>query len=321
MKKFLSYTIKILALSYGIAFILQIIADNGLKANENSIYNDWDGILQGEINSELVILGSSRGAVNYDPEIIEKHTGFSSFNLSYNEGSYNLQKLKFDIYLSKNQNPKIVIQNVDLSHFTSTNAIPAKYQFLSFLNDQALVYSLREIDKDFGNFNFIPLAKYSVYRSLFIEGILSYFGKNSGISFTKKGFTPHNKDFERDNQNLKRLKQADKNDLSRYTVGLNFTNNLLQNNVPKSSKLFLVWAPEFKERLYLNAPARKFVKNELEQLALELPNVYFIDLSHDPISKDKEYFYDTFHLNQKGAKLFSKKVALEINNILRKNDI
>jgi hypothetical protein len=69
---------------------LKYLADSGLKKMNNNIFGDWNNILEGQLNSDLIVLGSTRGYVSYDPRILQKTTGLTSHNLSINAGSYNL---------------------------------------------------------------------------------------------------------------------------------------------------------------------------------------------------------------------------------------
>lgn len=62
MRNFILYLIKIVIISFLSAHIIQYIADSGLKKIKNSIYEDWNKVLHGSVNSELLILGSSRGS-------------------------------------------------------------------------------------------------------------------------------------------------------------------------------------------------------------------------------------------------------------------
>lgn len=319
MGKYLLYLFKLIIYSFLVAIFIQYLADSGLKKMDNSIYADWNKIIEGDLNSDLVILGSSRGYVSYDPRIIQKTTGLSSFNLSINAGAYNLQGLKFESYLDKNRYPKVIIQNIDLTHFSKSNHIPEKYQFLPYLDNKKLARELSDINSDYRWNNYIPLFKYNPYKSFLLKGLLSFFGKKYSISPTIKGFSPKNLMFKKDSYNLKRLRelQSDSSNIQLFRKKLLITKEFLNRYKTDSVKIFFVWAPEYKERFDIIASIVNPVKVDLAGMVSEIPGVYFLDFSEDPINLKKEYFYDTFHLNQKGAALFSTKISIEIDRILK----
>ncbi len=318
MGKFLLYVFKIIIFSLLIAFFIQYLADSGLKKMDNSIYADWNKILGGQLNSDLIILGSSRGYVSYDPRIIEKTTGLSSYNLSINAGSYNLQSLKFESYLNKNKHPLVIIQNIDLTHFSKSKSIPEEFQFLPYLDNHKLSCGLSDINSHYYWNQYIPLYKYNSYKSFLLKGLLSFFGKKYSISPTIQGFAPKNPTFKKDEHNLRRLREmsSDTLNIQSYKEKLSVTREFLHRYKTDSVKIFLVWAPEYKERLDIIAPIATPVKEDIIQMVTAMQGVYFLDFSEDPINQKKENFYDTFHLNEEGATLFSRKLSLEIDRIL-----
>ncbi|MCC8358508.1 hypothetical protein [Salinimicrobium sediminilitoris] len=294
------------------------MADSGLKKIDRSIFQDWDHIIRGEINADLLVLGSSRGAVGYDPSVLEEQLGLSSFNLSFNAGSYNLQEVKLEAYVENNEPPKMIIHNLDLAHFVSSKEVPERYQFLPFLENKYLREELNSIDPHFGRHAWVTLLKYNHYKPLLVKGIFSFFGKSYSIYPTEKGFTPYDKNFERDVNNLKRLELENLKPLniSRYRDGLNHTRFFLQKKIPLQKKVFLVWAPELKERAIISSPLRKLIIAEIHNITSDLPNVHFLDFSQDEMSGNPEFFYDTFHLNKAGATYFTYKLSSEISRIL-----
>lgn len=319
MSKFLLYVFKIIILSFLAAFFIQYLSDLGLKKMDKSIYSDWNKILEGELNSDLVILGSSRGYVSYDPRIIQKTTGLSSYNLSINAGSYNLQGLKLESYLVKNRYPKVIIQNIDLTHLSNSNSIPEEFQFLPFLINKKLASDLSVINSDYRWNHYIPLFKYNPYKSLLVKGLLSFFGKKYTILPTINGFAPKNPLFKRDEHNLRRLREmsSDTLNIQSYKQKLAIARKFLRRYKTDSVKIFLVWAPENNERLDIITSILSPVKKEIVQMVSDIPGVYFLDFSEDPMNLKREYFYDTFHLNEKGATLFSTKLSIEIDSILK----
>ncbi|MFV9484375.1 hypothetical protein ACNI3T_11065, partial [Christiangramia sp. ASW11-125] len=87
----------------------------------------------------------------------------------------------------------------------------------------------------------------------------------------------------------------------------------------RSIYYFFTWAPEYEERLIINQTSVSKIKMKIEEIIRDYPNAYFLDYSSHPLSKNANLFYDTFHLNAKGAKIFSKIIGEDINQILERN--
>lgn len=287
---------------------------------KNSIFEDWDRLVGGDINSEIIISGSSRGMVSYDPSIFMDHTGRTTFNLSFDGAPHNLQYVKLDLYLQNNHPPEIFIQNIDIAHLSELHTVPFSYQMIPVLNEKNLLKEFRSLDSHFYQFDDIPLLKYNNYVPLLYKGIYSHLDKDYSIATTEKGFVAVNKSYQVDSGNLSRIKKEDSTNQSieNYRNGINSTFTFLENNIPPETKIFLVWAPEYKIRLELSENLRQSLKKEINTFTKGRKNVYFLDFSADPISQDVSNFYDSFHLNAKGAKLFSEKAAKEVAAILKK---
>jgi lysophospholipase L1-like esterase len=161
--------------------------------------------------------------------------------------------------------------------------------------------------------------KYNSYNSFLVKGILSFLGMNDTITPTFKGFAPKNSSFKKDEHNLKRLRelQSDSSSIHLFRKKLVTTKEFLHKYKTDSVKFFLVWAPEYKGRFKIISSIVTPVKEDIVQIVSEMPNVYFLDFSENPISLKKEYFYDTFHLNERGATLFSTRLSIEIDSILK----
>ena len=316
MKRFLIYLGKIFFITFLIAFIIQELADFGLRKSDIRIYRHWDAILAGEVNSELLILGSSRAVVSYDPDIFSKNLNLTAFNLGFDAAPYNLQSIKLDTYLVNNKPPKVLIQNLDLTHFSESRNIPNIYQFIPFFKNKILRENLSKIEKGFGKYYYIPLTNYNDNPILILKALLNIFSIQR--SPNNQGYNPINKEFSIDVDNIIRLQKLEKNPIgfSKYLKGLNALEEKLQNEIHPETAVFLVWAPEHFERLKYAAHVRENVENHLEVLSNKFPNVYFLNYSKDSISLNTDLYYDTFHLNKKGASLFSEKVSKDIFKML-----
>lgn len=319
MKFFLRYVIEIIVITLIFAFGIQYISDNGFKELKNSRYNDWANILDGKINSDIIINGSSRGFVGYNPVIIGNELNLTCFNLSFNAGAYNLQQSKFDIYLNKNKRPKIIIQNIDLAHFVKSVQLPDEEQFYPVIYDENINALTTKFDNRFRLLKIIPLLKYNQKIKMLEEGIVANFSNHLRENAKSiNGYCPQNRKFKGDHQNLKRfhslaIKAENKNEIMLLYDMLKFYNS----RVDKDAKIIFVWMPEYKLRLTKSFDLkRQSIIDELNLIQKKYKNFLFINMAYDEMSNHKEYYYDTFHLNEAGSNLFSTKLAIKINESL-----
>lgn len=266
MKNFLKYILKILAVILISFFGIQYFSDSGLRNLKNSIYNDWDNILQGKINADVIVNGSSRGIFGYNCEIIGKELNSSCFNISFNAGGYYLQQSKFDIYMQRNKKPKFIIQNIDLAHFQKNTELPNEEQFTPFINNQSIKSFITKYDPKFFYLGYIPLLKYNQNLKLLKKGITANFSSSiqNENEKTFDGFSPQNRAFKIDYHNLKKIKNYKENidekkirRLVNEMVDFYFERN-------KDAKVFFVWAPEHKLRCDEAFPLKgKIIVDEL----------------------------------------------------------
>lgn len=317
MKVFLTYLVKIIVSIYMVAFALEYLSDRGLSHLKNSVYNDWKNILNGNLNSEVLIMGSSRGFVSYDSPTLSKELKLSTHNLSFDAGSYMLQQDKLDIYLKNNKTPKIIIQNVDFAHFGKNNAIPSENQFLPFINNEDVNAMLLKYDNKFEALHYFPLLKYNLNLNYLRLGIVSnFYQKPIENRSTYNGFCPKKMPFKVDTHNLKRLDDLAKKK-SDITAELQEILKFYKSKVDSKTQIIFVWAPEHKLRSQakykgINAP----IIQELVKIDEQNENIHFINLSNHELLNSNEYFYDTFHLNKNGAKIFSTILSNKINKII-----
>src|SRR5437762_9977279 len=62
-----------------LVFALDAMINSGLHRTKTSEFGVWNKIVQGQINADIIISGSSRALTQYDPRIIERTTAYSTF--------------------------------------------------------------------------------------------------------------------------------------------------------------------------------------------------------------------------------------------------
>lgn len=306
MRLFLKYLATVCAIAVVTSVSMGKLVDHGLILLENSRYQEWDNIARGSINAEVVILGSSRGVSGYNPQILSSRLGKKAYNLSYDAGTFELQASKYALYATNNKTPDVIIQNIDLTHFNPGDSLIGENNMLPF-REEAL---FKNHFSGYENHIFEPWNIYSIkYTKNFRfirKGVFGYFDYQNEHEVNYDGFVPENKAFKEDTRNLQALERTVQ--VKRYKYLFRNVETVKQTMIQysKKSKVAIVWAPEYSVRYNMAPELHALVSAEFKKLAGEHPNILFVDLANHPMGKDQSNFYDTFHLNGKGATTFSE---------------
>ncbi len=295
MKRFL----KIGILFFTLFFILEkgtyYLLD---KAPKREYDKRLDLVLRGQMNKDLIVLGSSRGGSNIIAKQIQEKTGLEAYNLSYQGANVIFQDFVFKTLLKFNKPPKKVVLAIDNPY--------------EFKNEPSLQFRLDQLH---------PLSKYNYINNALInhgeQNILSKLfclARVSKLTFNKVkepllnpfescGSRPIIKKTKKDiiykEGSLNYLIEDES--LKHLAAFKNIQTLCKANNI----ELIFLFSPNY------HAFNSKF-KNRFSELLLPENKILIYD-SLNPIYKNKDYFYDISHLNKKGAKIFTLEIADFIN--------
>jgi hypothetical protein len=247
------------------------------------------------VNSDLVLLGSSRCWAHFDPAFFEKTFHVESKNIGvdgHTEIAITILRLKN--YLSKNKPPKYAILSFDpfirsgndssSANLTHKDAF-SRYAFFPDKKDEAMVnhFKFDRWEK------YIPLYAIFKYR-MFVDCLTL---KNSG-DYTKYGFEKHEEHWDTIAKPitdiLKKSFYTQKDEPS-IVAALNELNQLcLKNNI----KLLCIQTPVYK--VIQNDEAFNATASICKKL-----NIPFVDVNVKPIQQHIDFFYNSNHLNSKGV--------------------
>ena len=186
-----------------LAFLLNALIDSGLRRIKTSSFGVSNRIVDGEINADIVISGSSRALGHYDPRIIEELIGLKAFNIGLNGSQTDMQLARLKTYLRHNKKPLLLIHNLDLFSFQTTHGgVYDPGQYVPYLADPEVYAALARIDPDVWRARFLPLYGYAAedLRFNWILGVMGFFGWNPSedqfLGF-KPRYSAWTEDFER----------------------------------------------------------------------------------------------------------------------------
>ncbi len=305
MKKFL--------LTSGLFFVVFFLIDKGLILLRNSAPNRevdkrLEMILNGKIQSDILIYGSSRGGRDIIASEMEDSLKLPTYNLSFPGSAIEFHEFLLSETLKNgNKKPSVVILVVD----DPDELLPSSR--INFRLDRLY-----------------PLIKYGVIRDKLVEkGGKNYWLSKlfivhqlsiSNFDFRPKHFKPIDTlladgsmpiDFKDPRftgdfitnttmYDIKKERPAELNSFTRF-VDLCYSNNI---------KLLIACPPNFYK------PTVGF-SERIAGLVKDKASILIHDANQHAYSKDPGYYYDDVHLNKKGAKLFTA----ELVDFLRKNNL
>ena len=265
-------------------------------------YGIWDDIYNGKINSDVVIYGSSRAWVHIDPQLISKAFGLSCYNLGMDGEKFPLQYFRHKELLRFNKRPKIIIQSLDIFSFVKDSGLYNYQQFLPYMLFNKQIFDATNSYKGFKPIDFLfPCARYIGKRDL-----LSFvFDERKAKPFETnriKGYRANNLSWNNDLENAKKTMGHYKIIIDNSIV--NKFGDYLQQCKAMKIKVILVYTPEYIE-------GQRFVVNrdEIMQLYHNISNKFHVplyDYSTDSICYQRQYFYNSSHMNKTGSLLFTK---------------
>jgi hypothetical protein len=319
MKKFIKYFFFFISPLVLLSYFLDFFISNNLKKSNKYAekeYPTWNAIIDGKVNSDILIYGNSRAWVDFNPTMISDSLHISAYNLGIDGHGFKLQYLRHRMLLKNNNKPKIIIVSVDIFILNNRKELYNSEQFLPYMLWNREIKSAT-IDYDgFNSLDYdLPLIRYYGKTEALETAIRFFSGHLSNPVCRVKGYQGRNEswntDFDKAKLNMKKYEA--KLDPETIILFEKFLAECKKQNI----KLIFVYAPEYIE-------GQIFTKNRGEVISLYTNyshkyNIPFYDYSTDAISYQKKYFYNTNHLNKMGAELFTTKLidTLKQSNVFK----
>jgi hypothetical protein len=296
-----------------LAFPIDVIISNSLSKtydNTTGEFEVWNDIYSGDIDCDLAIYGSSRAWVQFNSKILEDSLKLSVYNFGIDGHNFWLQYLRHLEYIKYNKPPKQIIVSVDVFSLGKRNELYNMNQFLPYMLWNTNIYKYTHSYLGYKTLDyFIPILRYAGKQEIMNKAVITFTNNNSE-KFRYHGYkgmdSKWTMDFEKAKSKAKNYKiQFDKNTIELFE-------HFLSECKFKKINVILIYAPEYIE-------GQKFVsnRNEIIRIYKILANKYkilFLDYSSDKLSYDKNLFYNTLHLNSKGADLFTKKLTFDLKS-------
>ncbi|PZX49792.1 hypothetical protein LV84_04184 [Algoriphagus ratkowskyi] len=300
MNRFLFKLFVLSSLFACICFGIDQLIENGIKTSSYREISKWNEVIEGGINADRLIVGSSRALVQFDPKIIEEKTGQSCYNLGIDGSTYPAQRKIVELYLEKNKKPKIIEWSIDFTTFENVEGIYRFEQFIPFLHEPKIKEILamnQNMDLSYLN---IPIARFDNNRTIKYKGLLSKTRFKHTYPLLYKGYRESEKSWNVPENQIEKLigETSFEIDMKMFDDFIDFVTSLQTQGI----EIRWVISPYFSstELLFTN---KKSIRNMLNKHADQL-NIEFLDYSFDKISDQQNLFYNGTHMNKKGVSVF-----------------
>jgi hypothetical protein len=295
-----------------LALGLHISISWSLKRVSVGDYGAFNRAMQGRVNAEVLVTGSSRAFRHYDPRILSGRTGLSCFNLGLNGSQIDVQLGALKAYLRQNKKPRLLIQNLDIQSLilTKPTAIFDPAQYVPYLGDTELYSCLDRIDGDLWKWKYLPLYAYAVKDTSFTWTVgLRHLVGLGPRDACYDGFSPVARSWTNDFERFRRANPQGL-EIEIDAGGVAALQGIIELCQKEGIQMALVYSPQYFEMIRLTRNrARIFA---LFRSIAQRGNVRFIDYTDSPISFNREWFYNSQHLNARGAEVFTQDLATRL---------
>ena len=310
MKRFLIKLGITAAALLAVAWGLDLIITHNLWQSKVQMLDRYNTVYQSNTDYNVLIMGSSRGLVQYSPQILDNILGVESYNLSCNGRCIDAEINIFNAYCRNHSLPKIVIQNIDHGTLHMSNMYERE-QYLPYItHDKDLYNATRQTEQFNWSDRLIPLKRYAGYSEMFKEG----------LRIKNKMYNPYNeyKGYEG------RERQWDGSIFNTIEKESFTTNPQADTNFDhylsyckeNGIQVIFVYAPLY-YGLTEKLGADTTIMFEHFQHYADKYNCPTFNYLYDSICHDTAYFYNANHLNRRGAELFSTKLANDLKELLQ----
>lgn len=170
MKRFLVKLGITAAALLAVAWGLDLIITHNLKRSNARMYSTYNAIYCDTLQCNAVVMGSSRGQVQYDVRILDSIAELNCYNLSVDGRCIDAEVVIYNAYRHHAPRPRVIIQNIDWGTLQMSNGYERE-QYLPYLDKDDLYRQT----KDSEGFNWadrwLPLVRYAGYRNVILEGL------------------------------------------------------------------------------------------------------------------------------------------------------
>lgn len=256
---------------------------------------------------DIVILGSSRAVLHYDPRVLGSKLNMSAYNAGRNGFELYYVRGVVDLILKK-QKPTVAIIDIDAGSVLDAEIDLNKAAILApFMGESKIIKSMLYSKSPLERLKYLSLSyrfndkPFSIVKNLFIE------------EKTIAGFTPDERVMDPEKAMERPLTTVEPE-----RTMMNLLRETISQLKGEGAHVVLVLSPRWSREGRIH-PNRISILREIISLAQsEQVSFLTVTIENTPVFQKSKYFKDPSHLNAEGAKLFSEILAEKLA-VLMKN--
>ncbi|MEO7329139.1 MAG: hypothetical protein ABI193_11200 [Minicystis sp.] len=304
-----------MAIGLLLAFALDAFLTHGLRRMPQWNPAVWSTMARGETNADLVIIGSSRALVHFDCETISEITHASCVNLGVNASRPNIQSPVLELYLQRNRAPRLIVISADIATLASATDFNQS-EFLPHLDEPILFNAFARIKPELYADRYLPLYALSQLGTpALLDSLHGWLGRTGEPERRPTGWSPMNLTWDGNLEAFIKENPQGK-DFDRTDEGAAQLAALLERARASGAKVVVAYPPELAEWVPF-ATNRAEILAELRAITAAKGAAY-LDYTASPLTRSRENFYNSTHLNADAARRFSADFARDISVLLRR---
>lgn len=309
MKRFLTKLGITAAIMLAVAYGLDWLITKNLRHSDARMFSTYNAILNDSLQCDALIMGSSRGQVQYSSSIIDSIAGLNCYNISVDGRCIDAEVTIYNFYRHHCPRPKLIIQNIDWGSMLMSNGYERE-QYLPYLDIDVLYQQTCENEGFNWADRWLPLVRYAGYRNVIFEG-LGLPAKMARPKNMYKGYIAVDTPW-----NGSAFRAIDTLGFSVNPEAVDIFDRYLAQCQKEGIHVVMVYAP-----FYIGATNKMgsavdsmfaFYQSFADRYGYDILNYTYDSISYDTLN-----FYNASHLNRRGAELFSTKLAHDIKNIMK----
>ncbi len=266
-------------------------AKGGETARKNYIAN--------ETIEDVLIFGSSRALHHYDPNILEDSLGLTTYNCGF-EGNGVICAYGFFKMINDRYHPKVIIYDifsvVDIESGDNNVYLGSLHNFYDRMGIDSIFWEVENIER------YKMISNLYRFNSVLPQTIMDNLHP---LASDDKGYRPTDREME-----YEPLILADYGDCEYDSLKLHYIERIIKECKDNAQLIFTVSPMYGKIDDKMLAP----IVALCEKYDVPLLN----HLSDTTFHYRRKYFHDSVHLNRTGATAYSKTIASEVKNLLKK---
>ncbi len=290
----------------------------GLRSINNGYWGMLNDVMNGRINSDIIVSGSSRAMVHFDCALVSSHTCLSCYNLGLNGTGLAMQYALLKTYLKHNKKPLVLVQVIDIDSFSDNAYRFETMMYTPHLKEEEIYRTIYESDSSIWRNRYLPLYSFAQYGVSLMgpafRGVLKNYNDPEEVRY--RGYHPQYRSWNSDFDNFV------KNNPGGITYkikpeAVQKLENIVQLSRARGIEIVLVFAPEY-YRVSELTRNKKDIMNVVTGIAGRY-KIPFYDYSGSRLTKSTDYFYNSQHLNSRGAAIFSVDFSEKLRRHLKNN--